>query len=113
MKVRNGFVSNSSSSSFIIALTAVTATQVEQIKNHIEEGRKLGIEFCSDGDAWNIEVTDTHIRGWTSMDNFDMEEFFKKIGVGQVCPHCNHGLGVVDWDEGHFWSSPFDDADDD
>lgn len=36
MKTRNGFVSNSSSSSFIIKKKFVTGEQIEAIKNHIE-----------------------------------------------------------------------------
>ena len=66
MKLRQGFVSNSSSSSFLLNRYYLSEHQVEQIKNHIKvaleavkqnkEARKLFI-YPNDGDAWNVEVT--------------------------------------------------------
>lgn len=97
MKIRHGFVSNSSSSSFIIPLALVTAEQIEQIQNHSALGAEMDIDYAED--AWTIEVTSTVIRGWTSMDNFDMEAFFRRIGVGMKCPGT---LGEVQWGAGHF-----------
>ena len=43
MKIRNGFVSNSSSSSFIINKENLTPNQIERIKNHIEVDVKQGM----------------------------------------------------------------------
>lgn len=37
MKIRNGFISNSSSSSFIIEKKNLTIEQIEKIKNHADE----------------------------------------------------------------------------
>ena len=42
MKIRNGFVSNSSSSSFIINKKCLTKEQIDQICNYKEVARVLG-----------------------------------------------------------------------
>lgn len=44
MKVRRGFVTNSSSSSFIIAKKYLTKNQILAIRNHKLLGEKLGID---------------------------------------------------------------------
>jgi hypothetical protein len=111
MRVRHGFVSNSSSSSFILPRSMVTPEQVQQIIDHSEVGKKLGLDYAED--AWSIEVTDTEVRGWTTMDNFNMHEFFERIGVGSKCPHCGHTSGTVRWEDGHFWDAPWADPEDD
>ena len=72
MKIRMGFVSNSSSSSFLIQRKYISESQLEQIVNHDDE---------AGDDEWEITVTDTIVRGFTIMDNFDMAEFLEKIGV--------------------------------
>jgi len=46
VKIRLGFVSNSSLSSFVIDLRDLTAVQIEQIKNHQSEGKKLDMDYC-------------------------------------------------------------------
>jgi hypothetical protein len=81
MKNRNGFVSNSSSSSFIIPLVHLNGIQIEQIENHIEEGNRLGIPFADQIDAWSIWFSNGTICGETSMNNFDMNYFLNAIGV--------------------------------
>jgi hypothetical protein len=71
MKIRNGFVSNSSSSSFVIHDVDVTFEQ----RLLIEYACQLMIT------GWTYERTYGSIIGYTDMDNFDMGEYMEKIGV--------------------------------
>ena len=79
MKLRTGFVTNSSSSSFTIAKSNLTADQIEKIKNHIEVTKEL--EMSTFYDEWTIRENKYDIQGYTLMDNFDMEKFLLLIGV--------------------------------
>jgi hypothetical protein len=100
MKIRYGFVSNSSSSSFMIRLADLTSWQLEMIRKHREVleimpiFKRNGLYENSDCAWWIEEDTeyeldaeypeDTEykvIKGSTPMDNLDMEEFLKIIGV--------------------------------
>jgi hypothetical protein len=82
MKIRLGFVSNSSSSSFIIGKSKLTVFQLEQIKNHMEIAKVLNIDtYYDEWNRWDITEEDDYIKGFTNMDNFDMETFLRKIGV--------------------------------
>lgn len=71
MKIRNGFVSNSSSSSFMIHDVDVTFEQ----RLLIEYACQLMIT------GWTCERTYGTTIGYTDMDNFDMGEYMEKIGV--------------------------------
>lgn len=75
MKIRNGFVSNSSSSSFVIYKIDLSAKQIEQIQNH----GKSGLEFAYD--EWSIDERELFIKASTDMDNFDFREYLEMIGV--------------------------------
>ena len=79
MKIRTGFVSNSSSSSFVVKKVDLTELQICKIKNHLQES---GIDSKSGlDDEWVIEENEYEIIGHTFMDNFDMDEFLNRIGV--------------------------------
>jgi len=97
MKVRNGFVSNSSSSSFVISLSKLTAVQIELIKGHIKEGEKHELSYngYNEADEWDISISDVKgtISGGTSMTNFDMDEYFRKVGIPD---------GIVEWKD-DYW----------
>ena len=75
MKTRSGFVSNSSSASFVIGLDKITAKQLDRLMNYDNEAE------ARQGDGWGITKEDDCVRGWTIMDNGDMDEFMEEIGI--------------------------------
>lgn len=74
MKIRNGFVSNSSSSSFMIHIRYLSANQIDAILKNDYMDQQYN-------DPWYISVQDGYIIGKTIMDNYDIYEFLEKIGV--------------------------------
>lgn len=72
MKIRDGFVSNSSSSSFTIPINKLSALQMFSILNH--RG------FAGDK-AWNVEERGRDLVGSTSSHRFDMESFLRNLGI--------------------------------
>lgn len=84
MKIRDGFVSNSSSSSFLIKKKKLTESQKLMIYNHISCAEDLGM-YVGEGNNWDVEEREidgeVYISLFTWMDNFDMYEFLKKIGI--------------------------------
>ena len=105
MKTRLGFVSNSSSSSFVIPVAALTEFQKACLIDHIEASniiRKfLNHEIDPDYEAWRVKESKGWIKGWTSMDNFDIQWLMRQIGIP---------LHLVQWDEGY--EEPEDPLDD-
>ena len=89
MKKRKGFVSNSSTSSFVIAKGHLTSLQIWAIKNHTIVGKDLNVEYTNY--PWTIGEDDFNIIGDTDMDNFDMEDFLEKIGVPSDKIHWSGG----------------------
>lgn len=101
MKIRQGFVSNSSSSSFVISKSALTPVQLKMIVEYqkiVKCLKSLGLDTDildldhADG-GWNIILEENHISGDTSMDNFNMQGFMHQIGVPAA---------LIKWEEGHW-----------
>jgi hypothetical protein len=94
MKLRNGFVSNSSSSSFIIPLDMLCSCKIDSIYNHIEEANKHNGYFdfgcIGEDDAWYISQDEYYIKGDTNMDNFDMYTFLNEF--------LNIPQNIIKWD---------------
>ena len=80
MKIRTGFVSNSSSSSFLILKRDLTEQQIIQIRDHATLVIGM-IDLGNTDQPWNIEEDDLIIEGATVMDNFDMRQYLDRIGV--------------------------------
>ena len=74
MKMRNGFVSNSSSASFIIAKTALSELQIKALLEYSDS-----IEDNWDG--WIIREEEYFIKGRTTMDNGSISDFIDSLEI--------------------------------
>ena len=75
MKIRSGFVSNSSSSSFIINPDVLTKYQHDTIMEFIDSG-------CDGIESWSYKVDERKklIFGSTSMDNYELSDWLELKG---------------------------------
>ena len=74
MKTRNGFVSNSSSSSFIVSKSKLTDEEVLKIMAYDAYSQKCD-EDGNYKDSWSFNSNGDKLTGWTPMDNGDFGDF--------------------------------------
>jgi len=89
MKERTGYVSNSSSASFILQKSKMTEAQIQHIESLISAykgihyiklpGTLPGLESC--GETWEITENTEFIKGETFMDNCELSKILDNIGV--------------------------------
>jgi hypothetical protein len=86
MKIRNGFVSNSSSSSFVVDVRDLSVDQKQMIVDHIELAKEMqwgGLRQCgglfSEHDKWDIVDKDVFWELSTFLDNFDMRSWLVDV----------------------------------
>ncbi|WP_010254275.1 hypothetical protein [Treponema primitia] len=116
MKVRTGFISNSSSCSFIINRNSVPKEKVELIKQYVNCGdldkcresstRCIGCrdDFWEYNDqCWGIEINDETISCQTSMANFDLYSYITRvleINPRDIIVQEDEGINLWDYHSG-------------
>lgn len=81
MKIRFGFVSNSSSTSFYIPLQAVNEKQFQRLQEYAESDNPAPTKEGWHDSPWSIKKTRFFVVGTTSMSNGAMAQFLSKIRI--------------------------------
>jgi hypothetical protein len=77
MKTRYGFVSNSSSSSFVVSKSDLSESQIQEILRPATSVEDPWNSWRS----WSLLETDTIISGDTDFDNYQYSDRFKSMGI--------------------------------
>ena len=80
MRTRSGFISNSSSCSFVISKDKLTKNQFLKAKHHLVE-ETYNNELFLEVTGWDCRERDTEYYFTTSIDNFCMISFLQAMGV--------------------------------
>ena len=80
MKNRIGFVSNSSSSSFILQKFKMTDLQLAQVMDYTNTLKQFNLE----DDGWSVTDDGEFIRGDTVLDNGDFDKMLKAINLNHA-----------------------------
>lgn len=80
MKIRKGFVSNSSSSSFVVAKSRMTDEQINALETYCL------LPIGPYNDSWTITVDEHYVKGFTCMNNNTdepggLEDWFAKNNI--------------------------------
>ena len=81
MKTRAGFVSNSSSASFVLLKGRMTELQCAVVRNYDKILRALMGKDFTIWDSWVFEEDEAHFCFHTSMDNCHLARNFKILGI--------------------------------
>ena len=82
MKFRQGFVSNSSSASFVIPRAKLSELQIEALMLYPYSPENT--------DGWDIEVSPDSVVGDAIMDNDAIDDLFKKYRIS---------MDIVEWED--------------
>jgi hypothetical protein len=104
MKLRAGFVSNSSSASFIVKKDGLTQSQKYIVDNYKETALKSTDAYADEIEDWLMTETMNYYEFSTSMDNFSLNGFLNpwesrsrilittdKIHGNRILPHQQRG----------------------
>lgn len=75
MKIRTGFVSNSSSASFVVSKHSITFAQGQSLLAYAGSDENV--------DGWSVREDGEYISGYTIMDNEALGKYLEKINFPQ------------------------------